>query len=213
MHVPAGATFSSVSRSGRRRWITVSSTLLPCGSSSKETSPLPCQVKASLRGGSSSVIRLCIRCSSGKPAGRSAGRVGKLVVAPDELEGRADLHLHLRPPPATGGAARSRSDRPRRARSGRAAGAGSSRWRARSARHRRPTVASSVIDRLLCGGGGCGASVLAEEPFEHIQTVGPEALVEAQPFAGRWRAGRARAGTDGCARAPRAGSARRFPAP
>ncbi len=29
-------------------------------------------------------------------AGRPlAGRVGQLVVAPDELEGRADLHLHL----------------------------------------------------------------------------------------------------------------------
>ena len=29
-------------------------------------------------------------------AGRPlAGRVGELVVAPDELEGRADLHLHL----------------------------------------------------------------------------------------------------------------------
>ena len=26
--------------------------------------------------------------------------------------------------------------------------------------------------------------VLAEEPFEHIQTVGPEALVEAQPLVG-----------------------------
>src|SRR5436190_1832029 len=66
-------TISIVPRSGRRRWITVSSTSLPCGSSSNETSPLFPHVKTSLRGGWTSVIRLCMRCSSEKPDGRSPG--------------------------------------------------------------------------------------------------------------------------------------------
>ncbi len=53
-------TFRRLARSGRRRWIPVSSTLLPLGSSSKLTLPLPCQMMAGPRGGSNSRIRLYI---------------------------------------------------------------------------------------------------------------------------------------------------------
>ena len=60
-------------RSGRRRWITVSSTSSPSGSSSKETSPLPFPGESELAGRIELVIRLCIRCSSQKPAGRRPG--------------------------------------------------------------------------------------------------------------------------------------------
>src|SRR5262245_61471467 len=72
---------------------------------------------------------------------------------------------------------------PRRARWGRAAGAGSSAWPARSARHsRRGARGRSWV--VSCAGGG-GAGVLrAEEAFEHLQPVGPEALVEAEPLVG-----------------------------
>src|SRR5580658_3238487 len=66
-------TLSRVARSGTRRWVTVSSTSLPSRCSTKETPPVFPQVMASLWGGSSSVIRLCIRCSSEKPGGRRPG--------------------------------------------------------------------------------------------------------------------------------------------
>src|SRR5215467_3753101 len=81
---------------------------------------------------------------------------------------------------------------PRRARWGRAAGAGSSAWPARLARHSRPgaRVRSWVVS---CAGGGWAGVLRAEEPFEHLQPVGPEALVEAQPLvgAGEWAGGEA----------------------
>ena len=62
----------------------VSSTSSPLGSNSNDTSPLPTQVKASLRGGSHSVIRLCIRSSWGKPAGRRVDAHHLEEIAADE---------------------------------------------------------------------------------------------------------------------------------
>src|SRR5260370_1041347 len=71
---------------------------------------------------------------------------------------------------------------------GRAEGAGSSAWRARSARHRLPGSRDCSFVLSCFGGGGFARVLLAKETFEHIQTVSPEALVEAQPFvgAGEW---------------------------
>src|SRR5438105_2172204 len=72
---------------------------------------------------------------------------------------------------------------PRRARWGRAEDAGSSAWPARSAHHSRPGARgrSWVVS---CVGGGGVCVLRAEESFEHLQSVGPEALVEAQPLVG-----------------------------
>jgi hypothetical protein len=50
------------------------------GANSKETSSLLWQAMESLRGGSSSVIRLFIRFSSEKPGGRSGFRTMQLTA-------------------------------------------------------------------------------------------------------------------------------------
>src|SRR5262249_38761731 len=70
-----GPTFMVVPRSGKRRWITVNRTLVPFGSNSNETSPAFPNANANLRGGSTSMIRLCILCSPEpeNPAGRLPG--------------------------------------------------------------------------------------------------------------------------------------------
>src|SRR5215212_352565 len=87
---------------------------------------------------------------------------------------------------------------PRRARWGRAEGAGSSTWQARSARHKRPgsRVRSLVVS---FGGGGFGWVLLAEKAFENVQTVGPEALVEAQPLVSAGERSRVEAAQMGAA--------------
>ena len=141
------------------------------------------QVMASLRGGSSSVIRLCIRCSSEKPGGRSPGRVGELVVAPDELEGRADLHLHLarRQPLAAQVALREIGPDALDRAGQKALDLQRGRLDQRAIGVERSRVRSLVVSFW---GWGFACVLLAEEPFEHVQTVGPEALVEAQPLVG-----------------------------
>ena len=82
-------------RSGRRRWITVRSTSSPLGSSVIDTSPLLVPGEGELAGRielDDPALHSVLLAEAGRPL---AGRIGQLVVAPDEFERRADLHLHL----------------------------------------------------------------------------------------------------------------------
>lgn len=124
----------TAARSVNRRWMIVRSTSLPRGSSSKETVPLPSQVMASLWGGSSSVIRLCMRWTSAPLAVCPADRIVCHCARRTRRTHRSSSAYRLLP--STGCAGRSGSGRPKPARSDPATGAPSSGWRARSARHR-----------------------------------------------------------------------------
>ena len=47
--------------------------------------------------------------------------------------------------------------------------------------------------------------LLAQEPFEQVEAIGPESLVEAQPFMRGGERPGIEAAPDGCGRAPRGG--------
>ena len=213
--VPAGADAEQRRAVGQAAVGEGEQHLGPCGSSSIVTSALPFQVKARRRGGSSSVMRDSASGARSAEAVRAlARRVGELVVAPDELEGRADRQRHLaRGQPAAAQVALGEVGPDPLDRAGQQA-LDAQRSPARSGRRRRRWSQCHVIVVSFLGRvRGFASSLLAQQAFEVVEAVGPEALVEAEPLVRAAPAGRGRGGRHGCASGSRGGSGRRSPAP
>ena len=170
-------------RVGRRRWTTVKSTFSPLGSSTIETSlsSFP-QVKTSLRGGSSSMIRLSIRCSSPKPSGRlPGGSVSSLLRQTNSNGAPTFISMSpgrqpLAPQIAVGEIGPDPLDRARQH--------ALDRQRGRLAQRAIGVDFRAVVhfSSPCLAGRGFLFVLLAEEPIEDVEARGPEALVEAQPL-------------------------------